>query len=127
VVQKSHILTSAVLLAILAGVLQAADVSGAWSGTMSMGDNQFTLTYSFKQDGAKLTGNVTGPGGEPIAIQEGKVEGDKLTFSLTVEGPNGTMKFVSEGTVKGEEIALTTRMAGGGDFPPNTMTLKRSK
>jgi hypothetical protein len=105
----------------------AGDVTGTWSGSMTMGDNQFTLTYKFKQDGEKLTGSVTGPGGNAIDLNEGKVAGDKITFFLKVETPNGTMKITNEGTVKGDdEISLTSTMEGGPGAMP-AITLKRSK
>jgi hypothetical protein len=104
-------------------LLFAADVSGTWTGTMAVGDNQIPLTYTFKQAGAKLSGSVTGPGGE-IPLAEGKVEADKLTFSVTVD-MNGTQsKFTSTGTIKGEEIELVTKNDA---FSSPPMTLKRSK
>ena len=124
--QKRFLLTSAVVLAILAGAALAADVSGNWSGTASMGGNDFPLSYTFKQDGENLTGTVTGPQGDPIALKEGKVQGDKISFFVQFDGPNGTMKIMSEGVVKGDEISLTTKMDGG-DFPPMQMTLKKTK
>ena len=123
---QKTIVVMAVLLAVVAGAALAADVTGNWTGSMSMGDNQFTLTYAFKQDGEKLTGTVTGPQGDPLALQDGKVQGEKLSFFVQLEGPNGTMKISSEGAIKGEEITLTTKMEGGpGDLP--AITLKRSK
>jgi hypothetical protein len=68
--------------------------------------------------------------GDPLPITEGKVEGDKLSFTITFEGgPNGAMKITNEGTIAGEEIKLTTKFEGGdfggGDRPP--ATLKRVK
>lgn len=104
----------AILLAVLAGAALAADISGNWTGSFSMGDNQMTLNYTFKQDGEKLTGSVTGPQGAPLPLNDGKVQADKVTFSVTVESPNGTFKIQNEGTIKGDEITLKTKM---GDFP----------
>ena len=119
----------ATLLVLLAGAALAADITGNWTGSMSMGDNQFTLTYNFKQDGEKLTGSVTGPQGNPLTLNEGKVQGDKISFNVSVEGPNGTFKIVSEGTIKGEEITITSKMGGGDGGGPQMppMTLKRAK
>lgn len=116
---------TAVLL--FAGLALAGDVTGTWTGSMSMGDNQMTLTYNFKQDGEKLTGTVTGPGGNAIDLNEGKVAGDKISFFVKVDTPNGTLKIVNEGTLKGDnEITLKTTMEGGpGEMP--AITLKRSK
>lgn len=115
------------MLAVLAGAVFAADITGTWSGTLSMGDNQVPLTYNFKQDGDKLTGTVVGPQGDPLPLVEGKVDGDQLTFAVKVDMNGDTAKFVSTGTIKGEEIALTTKVEKGPDFPPSTMTLKRTK
>ena len=93
---------------------------------MQMGDQSFPLTYAFKQDGEKLTGTVTGPQGDPLQLNEGKITGDKLTFFVTVNMNGNAAKFVSEGLIKGEEITLTTKMDGG-DFGGGPMTLKRVK
>jgi opacity protein-like surface antigen len=128
--QMRSLLTCAVLIVIAAGAILAADVSGNWSGTMSMGDNQFTLNYTFKQDGEKLTGSVQGPQGDPLTLNDGKVQGDKLSFNITVQTPNGDMKIASEGTIKGaEEITLTSKMVGAPEGMPEMppMTLKKSK
>jgi len=92
-----------------------------------MGDQPFTLTYAFKQDGEKLTGTVTGPQGAPLPLNGGKIAGDKISFSVNVDMGGNPAKFVSEGVIKGEEITLTTKMEGGQDFGGGPMTLKRVK
>ena len=118
---------------VLAGAALAADITGVWSGTMSMGDNQITLTYNFKQDGNKLTGTVVGPQGDPLALVDGKVDGDKVGFAVNVDMNGNVAKFVSSGTIvssgttKGEEIAITTKVENMPDFPPMSITLKRTK
>ena len=46
--------------------VRAADVTGTWSAEMKTPDGQsFPLTFTFKQDGATLTGTVQGPQGDP--------------------------------------------------------------
>mgnify|MGYP003694584041 CR=1 FL=1 len=66
---------------IFAGVAVAADISGNWSGTMQMGDNPIPLTYAFKQDGEKVTGTVTTPHGDAIPLSDGKIAGEKISFT----------------------------------------------
>jgi hypothetical protein len=102
----------------------AADVTGNWSGQFAgpNGDGM-AITFSFKQDGAKVTGTVRGPQGEPIEISDGKIDGDKISFTVTV---NGQMVIKHEGTVSGDEIKLTSK-TDQGDFPGGEMTLKRTK
>jgi hypothetical protein len=93
------------------------------------GDRQ--ITFDFKQDGTTLTGTVDGPGGQTLQISNGKVDGDKISFMLTM-GDDG-MKITHEGTIKGDQISLTTKMDGGGGRGgpggpggPPAMTLKRA-
>jgi hypothetical protein len=119
--------TTAVLCALFAGAALAADISGNWSGTMQMGDNPFTLTYALKQDGEKLTGTVTGPQGDPMPLADGKVTGDKVSFSVQANMGGTPTKFVSEGIIKGDEITLTTKVEGGEAFGGGPMVLKRVK
>jgi hypothetical protein len=130
----TFVLCAALLaLAFTTGTARAADVTGKWTTTMmgrGGGGEEFTITYNFKQDGTKLTGTVETPMGDPLPISEGKVEGDKISFTINFEGgPNGAMKITNEGTISGEEIKLTTKFEGGdfggGDRPP--ATLKRVK
>jgi hypothetical protein len=101
----------------------ATDVTGAWTGKM-VGPNGdgFQITFTFKQDGAKLTGTVSGPMGDPMEITAGKIDGDKLTFDVSFNG----MTIHHEGVFSGDTIKLTTK-AEGGDFPGGEMTLTRNK
>jgi hypothetical protein len=115
---------TAVLCAVFAGLALAADISGNWSGTMQAGDSPVPLTFAFKQDGEKLTGTVTGPGG-PLELNEGKVVGDKVTFYVQTDMGGTLTKFISEGVIKGEEITLNIRADSGMDFGPTL--LKRIK
>jgi hypothetical protein len=102
----------------------AADISGAWSGSLAGpdGGDGFPISFTFKQDGAKLTGSVKGPQGDAIEISDGKVDGDKVSFSVSF---NGTT-FHHEGMISGEEIKLSMKSDGGG-FPGGSFVLKKSK
>jgi hypothetical protein len=124
--QGRSVVVAAGLAALLAVAAWAGDVSGTWTGQLSGPDgNTFALTYSLKQDGEKLTGTVAGPQGDPIPLEEGKVQGDKISFVVHVEF-NGGAKFTSEGTIKGEEITLSTKSEGG-EALGGPMTLKKQK
>ncbi|MGA2267541.1 MAG: hypothetical protein ABSH44_03625 [Bryobacteraceae bacterium] len=113
----------AVLMTVLAGAALAADITGNWTGST----DQFTLTFAFKQDGEKLTGTVTGPQGDPLPISDGKVQGDKLSFTVKIDMGGNSMTIHHEGAIKGDEITLTTKVEGGQDFGGGPMTLKRQK
>lgn len=100
----------------------AADITGKWVGEMG---GEFTMTFNFKQEGNKLTGTADGPGGAPLQIQNGKVDGNKISFTVS---PDGQMNIAHEGTINGDEISLTIKMDGGpGGGPPGPIKLKRAK
>jgi hypothetical protein len=68
---------------------------------------------------------LTPQGGDPIAISDGKVDGDKISFTVVIQGG---MTISHEGTINaaGDEIKLTTKSEGG-DFPGGEIILKRAK
>jgi hypothetical protein len=92
---------------------------------MSGGQGGFQLSFTFQQVGAKLTGTVQAAQGEPVAISEGKIDGDKISFKVVIQG--GTT-ITHEGTIDaaGDEIKLTSK-SDNGQFPGGEMTLKRAK
>ncbi len=95
----------------------AADVTGKWSGQVPSRGEATTATFTFKVDGDKLTGTMTSPQGE-VSLQEGKVSGDQISFSTT----GGNAKILFQGTVAGNEIKMTRTREGG---QAREFTLKR--
>jgi hypothetical protein len=114
-----------VVLTLAAATALAADCSGAWLGAV-VGPNSdgYTVTFVFKQDGAKLTGTVQGTQGAPVAIENGKVDGNKISFDVVLAG----VKISHAGTINddGSQIMLTTK-TDHADFPGHDLTLKRIK
>jgi hypothetical protein len=104
----------------------AADVTGKWTADMQMpgGGDSMQIAFTFTQDGATLSGSVLGPQGDAMAISDGKVDGDKISFKVSFNG----MTITHEGTVNaaGDEIKLSSK-SDSGDFPGMEMTLKRAK
>jgi len=98
--------------------LAAVDVTGTWAGNLNAGGNEMQISFTFKQDGDKLTGTVQGPA-EPLAIADGKIEGDKISFKVMFNGATIT----HEGTVTADVMKLTSK-SDSGDFGGD-MTLKR--
>jgi hypothetical protein len=101
----------------------AADVSGTWTGQApGRGGAIVTQTYTFKVEGNKLTGTVAGPAGE-LPINDGKVDGDRLSFkqATTVGALNVTLRYT--GLVKGDTIEMKRTAALGRGAV--TFTLKR--
>ena len=102
-----RILLSVVALALAAGGAWAGDVSGTWVAEFTIPNGETReATFNFEVDGEELTGTVSGPRGD-APIDEGKIAGDELSFSVTRDFGRGEMKFLYEGTVSGDEIELT--------------------
>jgi hypothetical protein len=85
----------------------AANVDGKWTAQVPgrQGNTQ-EMTFNLKADGDKLTGNVSNPRGE-MPIQDGKVEGDNISFSQTFERGGNSMKITYKGKVSGDSIEFT--------------------
>ncbi len=102
--------TAATALLLLATAAHAADASGnwTWSTPGRNGGPDRVSTLTLKTEGAKLTGKVSAPGRDGKAVEtpiaEGKIEGDKLSFSLVREynGNLTTNKF--SGVVSADKI-----------------------
>ena len=91
-----------VLLAISFAGAFAADVTGKWTGQMgSPNGDGMSITFDFKQDGTKLTGTADGPGGQTLQLKDGKVEGDKISFTVSFDGGGGDMKILKRGNDQG--------------------------
>ena len=80
--KSTLILCAALLIAFSAAPLFAASgMTGKWTTDMKMQDgSSFTLAFDFKQDGTKLTGTVTGPQGDPLAIDNGALNRSLARF-----------------------------------------------
>jgi hypothetical protein len=112
----------------------AADATGKWSyeqqGRGGRGPTQVTITL--KQDGSKLTGSVPGfgRGGDnpppPTEITDGKVDGNKVSFTVKREFNGNSMITKYEGEINGDELKLKiTRDTQNGPMT-NEVTAKRS-
>src|SRR6185503_8889248 len=69
-------------LLLLATPAFAADVDGKWSGTMNTPGGDFPVGFVFKSDGAKLTGTMIGMDGMELPITNGKIDGDKISYTV---------------------------------------------
>ncbi len=91
-------ITAAIVVAAL--TLAAADVSGTWKGSMdtSMGVVEVVITL---QPGPGVSGTVKA-GEYEARIENGKLEGDRISFEMNIE--HGKVTY--EGTVAGDEMRL---------------------
>lgn len=105
----------AVLLAALAPVAVAGDVSGKWISKMETPRGTFERTFVLKQEGSKLTGKIVTPRGE-TEIKDGKVNGDEIEFKAEQRmGPEGgTVTAVYKAKVSGDKLTGTIEVGDRG-------------
>jgi len=117
------ILTFSLLLA-MALCAQAADITGKWSGDVpGRGGATAPGTFTFKADGEKLSGAFAGAQGE-LPVQEGKVSGNQISFSTTIDAGGNSIKILYKGTLNGDQLKMTREREGSGQ--PVEFTLKRA-
>ena|SRR5215467_9244951 len=122
------------ILLVVAIAAFAADVSGKWTYEQPGrgGGPGRPVTITLKQDGSKLTGQVPGMGrgGDnpppPSEIQNGKVDGDKVSFEIVREFNGNKMTSKYEGTVSGDEMKLKITRDTQNGPQTNEVTAKRS-
>ena len=97
-----------VLLAISAF---AADIDGKWTGSISTPNGDFPQTFTFKADGATLTGSLEFMPGMAIPITEGKVDGNNVSFTVNLDF-GMPFKLTYTGVVSGNELKVKGDAAG---------------
>ena|SRR5215831_14308776 len=112
------------LALILVSLGAAADISGKWAGDVpGRGGDTTPTTFTFQVDGDKLTGTMAGPQGN-VPLQDGKVSGDQIAFSTTLDFGGNTVKIIYKGTLSGDQLKMTRQREGGSQV--REFTLKRA-
>jgi hypothetical protein len=101
-----------VLLALFVTIAYAADISGNWKGTADFGNGLIERSFSFKVDGKKLTGETSSEMMGKSVIEEGVVDGNDVSFTITGKIQGHEMKLHYKGTVHGDEITLNSDANG---------------
>ena len=103
-----------ILLALCAVTVSAADISGTWKATADFGNGTMERTFVFKVDGDKLTGKTTSSMTGESTLVDGKVDGNNVSFTITVKFQDNEMKLNYKGKVDGNEIKFTVENPNGG-------------
>jgi hypothetical protein len=111
------------LTAVFAFTASAADISGNWKGTAETPNGTVERTFAFKVDGHKLTGETTSSMFGKSTIEDGKVDGDDVSFILTVNVQGSDAKVSYKGKVQGDTIKFTVELQALGQTVE--MTAKR--
>ena len=90
----------------------AAPVDGKWTGMLDTPMGPVNVGFNFKADGAMLAGSTTGPDGAELPIKTGKVDGDKLAFTVDVDFGGMALTLGYTGVVSADQIKLTLDIMG---------------
>ena len=103
------------------GAAQATvDVTGKWAFSVETSAGAGAPTFTFKQDGEKLTGHYAGTFGE--ADLTGTVKGADISFAFTVDAQGTALKETYTGTVDKDTMKGKLVIEGLGE---GTFTAKR--
>ena len=118
---KYFCLVAGVLL--LAGFAFGAEIDGKWTGSIAgMDGNNMTIGFTFRADGTTLTG-VHIVNGQETAIKDGKIEGNSISFTVTLDLGGQQTKIPHKGVISGDQIKMTYEMMG----QPGEILLKKAK
>ncbi len=101
---------------------RAADVDGKWSGSIDTPMGAINVGFTFKADGATLTGTTTGPDGGDVAIKNGKIDGDRISFVVSLDFGGMAFDLNYTGVVKPDTVQMTADFMG----MPFTFTVKKA-
>ena len=91
-----------------------SDISGNWKATAEGPNGNMERTFTFKVDGNKVTGETTSSLLGKSAINDGKIEGDTVTFTITAKLQDNEMKLTYKGKITDKEIVFESSADGGG-------------
>ena len=121
------------ILLVASFALMAADISGKWTFEQPGrgGNPGRPVTITLKADGSTLTGTMPAGGrggtGDPIAISDGKIDGNSISFIVKREMNGNTMVMKYDGVVSGDELKLKITRNGQDGTPVTTeVVAKRS-
>ena len=111
-------------LCVAGGLAHAAGVDGTWTTSFDTQVGNQTYTYTFKVEGATLTGTAKGNLITDSVLSDGKVDGNKISFVEKGNYMGMPLTFNYTGELAGDEIKLKRELMG---FPAEEFVAKRSQ
>ena len=93
----------------------AADVSGNWKATADGPNGALERTFALKVDGTKLTGETVSAFTGKSTIEDGKLDGDNVTFTIKAKIQDNDVILSYKGKViSKDEIKFTSQIGDSG-------------
>ena len=111
---RHAVLSLVVMLAfvLVAAPARAADVDGKWTGSIDTPMGAIQLGFSFKADGAVLSGSMTGMDGAELPIKNGKIDGNKISFVVSLDFGGMGFDLNYTGVVSPESLQMSSDFMG---------------
>jgi hypothetical protein len=106
-----------------AAAATGVDVTGTWVFNVQTDQGSGQPTFTFKQDGQKLTGTYSGAFGSANVV--GTLKGSEISFSFTADAGGQSAEISYTGKLVGQDSMEGTVKLGG--FGDGAWTGKRSK
>ena len=101
------------LMILMTGLVAwAADASGKWTAEFDTQIGVQSYTYELKAEGKKLTGKATNKGHGSVEIQEGKIEGETISFVENFNYEGNAIRIEYTGKFDGDDRIKFTRKVG---------------
>ena len=107
-----RLLLAVALCVVSLAPLRAADVDGKWSASLDTPMGAIPIAFTFKADGATLNGSMTGPDGGEIPIKNGKIDGNKISFNVSIDFGGMALDFAYTGAVSPDAIQMSSDFMG---------------
>jgi hypothetical protein len=107
-----RLLIALALCTLVLGPARAADVDGKWTGSLDTPMGALPMEFNFKADGPALGGSMLGPDGGQIPIKNGKVDGNKISFNVSIDFGGMALDFAYTGTVSADTLEMSSDFMG---------------
>jgi imidazolonepropionase-like amidohydrolase len=93
----------------------AVDPSGAWSLVVQSPHGDINSQLTLRKDGEQIAGTFGTPMGN-VAIKTGRINGNQLRLTATVDTGGDSIEAIINGTIEGDSIRGTIVMGAMGSF-----------
>jgi len=111
---STAVAVAALALALVGTSRAGESVAGKWKGQFDSQIGQQKYTFEFKVEGTNVTGTATGEremGTNTVAITEGKISKDEVTFVEPLKFGDNEMRIEYTGKVAGDEIKFHRKVS----------------
>ena len=104
-------MVAALMCLMLAAVAIAGSIDGKWQAEYEGNRGPRSVVFDLKQEGETLQGTV-GFGSREMPIEEGTIDGNKVTFSVTLSFQDRDIQLKYTGSLEEDSLNLVLETRG---------------